>query len=324
MASAVAAGKARGEAAVVNVRKRAPWLDHLIRAYGRFKDDGGNRLAASVTYFAFLSFFPLVVLAFSITGFIVDAYPAAQDSVVTAFNNFLPGLADKLNVENIGSAKVATGIIGLVGLLWAGLGWVDALREGLRAIWHHDADDVGFVSKKLNDVLVLMGLGLTLLVSVTITGAAAGVTGWVLDHIGLSGNAAAHVLLTVVGIALALAADWLVFLFLLGSLPKVGVPRRALWRGAAFGAVGIEILKVLGAILVGRATGNPVYGTFGVMVGLLIWIYLVSRLILFTAAWTVTAPFESDVPPSGSAEETKTANLETAHPADSAGHYSTV
>lgn len=320
MANAVAEGKARGEAAVVSVRKHAPWLDHLIRSYGRYKDDNGSRLAAAVTYFGFLSFFPLVVLGFSITGFIVDAYPSAQDSVVTAFNNFLPGLADKLNVENIGSAKVATGIIGLAGLLWAGLGWIDALREGLRAVWHHDTEAVGFVSKKLNDVLVLMGLGLTLLVSVGVTGAAAGATGWVLDHLGLSGNTAAHVLLTVVGLALALTADFLVFLFLLGALPKVGVPRRALWKGAAFGAVGLEILKVVGALLVRRATGNPVYGTFGVMVGLLIWINLVSQLVLFTAAYTVTAPFDSDVAPSGSADD----DLERAHPADSAGHFSTV
>ena len=52
-----------------------------------------------------------------------------------------------------------------------------------------------------------------------------------------------------------------------------------------------------------RTTNNPIYGAFAVMIGLLIWINFVTRLTLFTAAWTVTAPFDTDVPPSGSAEE---------------------
>jgi hypothetical protein len=67
------------------------------------------------------------------------------------------------------------------------------------------------------------------------------------------------------------------------------------------GAVGLEILKVVGSILVARTTSNPVYGAFAVVVGLLIWINLVSRWMLLVAAWTVTAPFDTDVPPSGTA-----------------------
>src|SRR3954464_10110920 len=148
------------------VRARRPFVDHMVRAFSRYQADGGDRLAASVTYFGFLSFFPLIALAFSIAGFVVDAYPDAQQKLVEQINNFLPGLADKLDVSTIGNAKVATGIIGLVGLLFAGLGWIDALREAVRAIWHHNVKVGNVVVKKLADISILAGLGVTLLGSV--------------------------------------------------------------------------------------------------------------------------------------------------------------
>ena len=104
------------QSGVTTLRQRRPFLDHMIRAWSRYQGDGGDRLAAAVTYFGFLSFFPLIALCFSIAGFVVDAYPDAQNRLAEEINNFLPGLADKLDVTTIGNAKVATGLIGLVGL----------------------------------------------------------------------------------------------------------------------------------------------------------------------------------------------------------------
>ena len=60
--------------------------------------------------------------------------------------------------------------------------------------------------------------------------------------------------------------------------------------------------KVSGAIYIERTTENPLYGAFAVIVGLLVWINIVSRVLLLCAAWTVTAPYDSDVPPSGTAD----------------------
>jgi membrane protein len=299
-------------------RRKRPFLDHLMRAYSRYSEDGGDRQAAAVTYFGFLSFFPLVVLAFSITGFIVDAFPSAQEQVVKAFNDYLPGLSERLDIASIGNAKVATGVVGIAGLLWAGLGWVDALRDAVRTMWHHETDAGNLAVKKLNDVLILVGIGSLLLVSTVVTGGASSAASFVLDRIGASG-VLAHVAITFVGLALAICVDVAVFVFLFTRLPRISTPLHRVLRGALFGAVGFEILKVVGAVLVARTTNNPLYGTFAVMVGLLIWINLVTRWTLFTAAWTVTAPFDADVPPSGSsdeltAEQRAEASPETAYP----------
>ncbi len=285
------------------LRKSRPFVDHAARGYSRYSADGGDRLAAAVTYFGFLSFFPIVALAFSIAGFVVDAYPSAQADLIKQINSFLPGLADKLDVASIGRAKVGTGLAGLAGLLLAGLGWVDALRDAIRTMWHHNIEAGNVVVKKLRDIAVLIGIGLTLVVSIAVTGVASAATTWLLDQLGISASLGARVFVRVLGIALAVLADMGLFLFLFTRLPRLSTPWRRVLKGTLLGAVGFEILKVVGSLLVARTTKNPVYGAFAVIVGLLIWINLVSRFTLFVAAWTVTAPYDTDVAPSGTASE---------------------
>src|ERR1700710_2693863 len=209
---------------VTSVRRSRPFLDHMIRAWSRYQGDGGDRLAAAVTYFGFLSFFPLIALAFSIAGFVVDAYPDAQQRLTEEINNFLPGLADKLDVTTIGNAKVATGIVGLAGLLFAGLGWIDALREAIRTIWHHNVKAGNFVVKKLVDIGVLAGLGLTLLASVVVTGVSSAAMTWFLDLLNLENSTPARIGLRVAGLGVALARDFAVFLYLFTRLPRLNTP----------------------------------------------------------------------------------------------------
>ncbi|WP_043590102.1 YihY/virulence factor BrkB family protein [Frankia sp. BMG5.23] len=297
---AVRAGVGTVSGTAVAVRRKRPFLDHLVRAYSRYTADGGDRLAASATYFAFLSFFPLIALAFAVTGFVVDAYPDVQESLTRQINDYLPGLADKLDVASIGNAKVGVGIIGLAGLLLAGLAWIDALRDAIRLVWHQDIDVGNIITRRLRDVTVLAGLGLTLLASLVVTSLSTSATGSFLSWIGLSGSTAAAWVTGLLALLVALAIDTAVFLYLFWRLPQQTDRVRTV-RGAVLGAVGVEILKIVGTWLVGQTMSNPVYGTFAVIVGLLIWINIVMRWTLFVAAWTVTAPYNSDVFPSGSA-----------------------
>ncbi|WP_230203223.1 YihY/virulence factor BrkB family protein [Parafrankia discariae] len=282
------------------VRRRYPFVDHTVRAYGRYTSDGGDRLAASTTYFAFLSFFPIVALVFSIAGFVVDAYPDAQAKLTEQINDYLPGLADRLDVSTIGHAKVGAGLIGLAGLLLAGLAWVSALRDSIRLVWHQSLETGNFIVQRLRDIAILTGLGLTLLASLVVTSLATSATGVFLRWVGLEGSTAAAWATGVLALLVALAIDAAVFVYIFWRLPERTNRRRVL-RAAALGAVGIELLKLLGTWLVGQTTSNPVYGIFAVIVGLLIWINIVMRWLLFVAAWAVTAPYASDVHPSGTA-----------------------
>ena len=96
----------------------------------------GRQLAAAITYFGFLSFFPLLALGFSLRRLHQRHLSHAQADVTRALQDAFPSLVGdgdgQINVQDIIDARANAGIIALLGLAYAGLGWLDALRDGLR------------------------------------------------------------------------------------------------------------------------------------------------------------------------------------------------
>ncbi|WP_420161418.1 YihY/virulence factor BrkB family protein [Nocardiopsis sp. CNT-189] len=284
------------------LRRGRPWFDHLVRAYERYADRQGNQLAASVTYFAFLSFFPLIALAFAVVGYAVEVDPNARSYLETAIDEQLPGLSRQLPIEQIAQARTGAGAIGLIGLAYTGLGAVGALREALHTIWLKSVSDgPNFLVAKAIDLAVTAVLGAALLASVALTGVAQAATGWLLGWVGLDGSFTAAAATRLLGLAIAIGADLLIFLVLFSRLSGTRRPWRLLWRGALLAAVGFEVLKAVGALLIGGTLTNPVYASFAVLVGLLVWLNIVLRMVVFAAAWTATwlpvpPPYQGAVP----------------------------
>lgn len=270
------------------VRRRWRWLDHLLRAYARYNDRNGDHLAGSITFFGFLSFFPLIALVYAIAGYAAKVDPAVREYVNETITSLLPGLAGQLHIDQIHARS--TGVIGLALLLITGIGWIDVLREALHDMWMRPRGNRGnFVLNKLNDIVVLAGLGIGLLASVALSGLAASATQSVLAAIGMEHVTGVGGAVRVLAVAIAVAFDTLIFVLLFARLSGSGEPPRRMLRGALFAAVGFELLKLVGAELVSHTTSNPVYGIFAVVVGLMVWINVVARFTLFAAAWTATA-----------------------------------
>ena len=62
------------------------------------------------------------------------------------------------------------------------------------------------------------------------------------------------------------------------------------WRGAAqrrrsSAGSALTVLKKFGALLLASTTDNPLFLTFALVVGLLVWLNFMSRIILISAAW---------------------------------------
>ncbi|MEO6203775.1 MAG: YhjD/YihY/BrkB family envelope integrity protein, partial [Mycobacteriales bacterium] len=195
------------------------------------------------------------------------------------------------------------GLIGLGGTLLSGLGWINALRTSIRVIWHQSTDVGNIVITKIRDVVALVGLFAVVAASVVVSGAATAATQSVVSFLGLADTTGAKVLTIGLSYALGFLVDMGIFLYLFLRFSQVRRPVRQVVRGAVFGAFGFEVLKSVGALYIGRTTskGEATYGTFAVVVGLLLFLNLVSRLILITASFVVTAPYDSDVAPSGTA-----------------------
>lgn len=288
--------------AVAKVRRKAPWLDHVIRAYGRYSGDGGSSLAASITYFAFLSFFPLIALAAGVLTIVTNGNGSAAQTVVDQVNSFSPGLADSLKLKDLltnpAVASSATGI-GLAGLLYSGLGWVSALRKAIRSMWHQNIQIGNFITAKLRDLLLLVGLAVMLALSVVISAVTGSAADFLLGLVDQQGSVIGRALLFTLGPLLSLLTDVLLFGFVFIRLSRVKVGWEHIGKAALLAAVAFEVLKRVGGVYISHTTGNPIYGIFAVVIGLLVWIHLISEMLMFCAAWAATAPFDSDVPPSG-------------------------
>src|SRR3954453_17410481 len=109
--------KARATATVERLRARFPWFDHILRTVAHYNSVYGNAQAGAVTYFGFLSVFPILALAFFVVGRIARIYPDARDGLVQQINTALPGLVG----EGAGQISLTTiedyaGRLGLIGL----------------------------------------------------------------------------------------------------------------------------------------------------------------------------------------------------------------
>ncbi|MFD0537913.1 hypothetical protein ACFQY7_33415 [Actinomadura luteofluorescens] len=82
-----------GKALLQRSRERSRWFDHQARAFERYQERRGDRLAAALTSYAFLSFFPLMALAYALLGYLVGVSDEARAYFVRAINSQLPGLA---------------------------------------------------------------------------------------------------------------------------------------------------------------------------------------------------------------------------------------
>ncbi|TDC89806.1 YihY/virulence factor BrkB family protein [Actinomadura sp. 7K507] len=279
----------KGKDLLRDVRDRHPWLAHHIRAFQRYQERRGDRLAAALTCYAFLSFFPLLALGYSLLGYLVGVSAQARDYFIRAIDSLLPGLSGEIRVEQIAQSKTAVGLIGLAALMITGSNWVQVLRESLRDIWGNEPDGgANFVVKRFWDLSVLAFLGVTLICGMAVTTVTTSATSTVLGWFGLQDVPGAGTGLRMLSLACAITFNAVIFLVLFTRLSGTRAPWRRIIRGALLGAAGFEALKQAATFLVARVTENPVYGTFAVLVGLMVWINLVSRFTLFVAAWTAT------------------------------------
>ena len=175
-----------------------------------------------------------------------------------------------------------TGVIGFVTLLLAGMGWLGAVREGVRAVFGAQGPVGNVVTTKLRDLGVLLTLGLGIAVTAVLTSGVGGAASWIAGRVGMSGQGG---VVQLAGFSVSILADTGLMLVLLMVLSGVSAPWRCLFQGALVGGVGFSLLKVSAGILLPRLNDNPLFASIAVVVGLLIWLNLIARLTLIAAAW---------------------------------------
>ena len=274
-----------GKRLLTRLQATRPW-----RAWSRYGEARGNVLAGGISYFAFFSIFPAVALAFTVFGFVLQNRPDLLQAVADGLQQYLPGFVKDaqhpngiIPVQAPGtSALTIAGLVSFAALVLAGLGWIGAMRDGIRAVFGVEGSPGNIVTTKLRDLGVLVTIGLGIAASAILTSTIGGAAGWVADHVGLGGNGW---VVTAVGVLVGVAVDTGLMLLLLRFLSGVSLPTHDLVQGALLGGVGFTVLKLLGARLVSGTVNNPLFASIALVVGLLVWLNLIARLTLISAAW---------------------------------------
>ena len=260
--------------------ERWPWFGTALRVQERMGEVNGNQLAASVTLSAFLALFPLLLVTIAVVGFLSSNDPNLARDVVD--NLGLTGEAAKTMKDAIDAAersRRAASIIGFAGLMWSGLGLVGALQYAFNATWQ-------VKGRGLRDRLFgLIWLG----GAFVIFAASFGITTLLNFLPGF---------LAPIGIIAGLAVNFALWFWAMKVLPNRDVGWKALMPGAVFAAVGFEILKTLGSILVPRlvASSQALYGTLGVVFATLAWLLFFGRLLVYANVLNVVRWEEAQAP----------------------------
>jgi membrane protein len=251
--------------------ERFPWLRTPLAVHQRVGDVGGGPLSSSIALAGFLSLFPLLLLGISVVGFVASDQTDFADRVIESLG--LTGRAAQEVLDVIDKAEEsrrAASVVGLVGLLWGGLGIVGTLEQALDATWQ--VKGRGMMTKVVG-LAWLVGAGALFLLSLSLGPVAAQLPG-------------PAVIPTVI---LGLGLDILLFLWMFRTLTHVPLPWSAHLPGAVVGGIGLELLKLVGTVYVPRAvsSASALYGSLGTVFAILAWLALAARLVLYAAAYNV-------------------------------------
>ncbi|HEY3747962.1 MAG TPA: YhjD/YihY/BrkB family envelope integrity protein [Pseudonocardiaceae bacterium] len=302
------------------LRARYRWLDRLVRAGGRYVSYHGYAYAASITYFTVLSLLPLLMVALSVTSFVLASQPVVLAQLRSEIDQAVPpslnGASNGL-VSAIINQRLKIGVLGVVVALYSGWNWMNTLRDALTSMWDQQRPPQPIVRMVIKDVIALLGLAGALLVSFALTSATGALGNVLLRLVGLSNAGWVDAVLPVAAVVLAVAANWLVFIWVLAKLPRTPVEARSAVRGALAAAIGFEVLKWLGNIYLQAVGRSPIGVTFGWLVGLLVFIYLVARMLMLVAAWTAVGRSPEPTEPEPTEPEPPAAQSPTSSPVPS-------
>src|SRR5689334_3009028 len=137
------------------LRARYAWFDHAMRANDWFDECQGNFYAAGLTYYTIFALFPLLMVGFSVAGFLLSRRPDVLRAIDNKVRHAVPGALGQQMLDLMNSAIAARASVGLIGLIvavWVGLNWMSNLRVALTQLWRQNDGSQGYIRTKFSDL----------------------------------------------------------------------------------------------------------------------------------------------------------------------------
>jgi membrane protein len=256
----------------------------LRGAASDFRRHGCGSLAASLAYFALLSFFPMIFLIFYIIGLFVSRDQIGYDFLLSFLHHLLPSLGTDLalEVKRVASEEVVRWVLFLT-FIWFGMLVFYEVDYTINVVFETDRHRHALISTAVS--ALLLGLvGLLFILSYLFTETMGVLVGYVprIGGINLFAVAAHQFLL---GYVLPFA----VILIAVTAVYRYLPPARPPWRDALVGGLVLTLLwevakHIFGGYIQGLSVYGRMYGSFLAIILFLIWVYYSAALFLFGAA----------------------------------------
>jgi membrane protein len=263
-------------------QQQRAWLAFPFAVVRKFGEDQAGNLAALIAYYAFFSFFPLMLALTTVLGYVLASHPQVAQQVVGSVISQFPVVGDQLkDVSHPLHGNVFALVVGLAGALWAGLGIANSAQTAMNTVWQVPiAARPNFFKRTLRSLLLVVVLGVAVLATTVISGFTSGA-----DSYGFGAGAGIRIL----GIVVALGVNIVIFAAAFRVLTDKSVGTRDVLPGAIFAAVGWQALQLLGGWYIAHTIkgASNTYGTFAIVIGLLTFFYVAAQITLFGAELNV-------------------------------------
>ena len=266
----------RAATAMDRFQSRRPWAAVLVAVYRKSSDDQAGYLAALICYFGFVALFPLLLIFVTVLDVTLKSHPELHRDLLNSALMQYPVIGDQIN-NSLGEVS-GTGLrlgVGIAVLLLGTRGVAYAMQNALCQIWEISRPErPNFFKRSLYGLALVVAIGSGLVVTSFLSGIAGGAGHFVTTF-------GAYVGAVAISLTLNVGVFWLAFRLATMSM----VPWRNLRLGAMLAAVVWQVLQVVGGYAVTHSLQrvSTLYGAFGVVLGLLGWLYLQAIVTVYCA-----------------------------------------
>jgi membrane protein len=267
-------------------QRRHSRLGFPLAVIYKYFDDRGPYLAALITYYAFVSLFPLLLLLYSVLGFVLQGHrhlrADVEHSVLQNFPVIGKQLSDSIHGFNGSGIALA---VGIVGTLYGGLGAMQAAQAGFNQVYgvprNKQPNPLRSRVRSLG-LLALLGSGVVLATGIAVILSTAN---------GISRNLGEAVHIAGFGVSFAVNVALFSTSFRLLTARELGF--RQVLAGGIVAAALWMLIQALGSAYISHAFKHSqhLYGIFGIVLATLAWLYLQSVVLILSAEINVVLEY---------------------------------
>ena len=250
------------------------WAGFPLAVVYKYFEDQGPYLAALITYYGFLSIFPLLLLLVTGLGYVLEGNRHLRQEVLDSALGQFPGMAEQIG----GTVRPLHGnffalMVGLLGGLYGAIGVAQAIQNAFNRMWAVPRNSrPNPLKARLRSLAFLLVVGTALLMTTALVA--------LTTHVEAFAANLGVVLRCVIIVATVLFNAAL-FVTTFRVLTARDVTVREVAPGAAIAAAGWQVLQLLGDWYVRRVQGaNNAYGLFAIVLGLIGFVFLAAVIVV--------------------------------------------